>query len=172
MLSNLLTALRLSLSFPMAVAIASGEAGWALLCFALAVVTDAVDGPVARSQGGASLAGSFFDHGSDALFVASGFAALSLLGSGTGWLALLILLSFSEYAWTFLVRRGELRSNRLGRWNGLAYFILLGTWLAVDALSLGSLPALRGILTAAALLLTATSLGSLVLGIRARLRGV
>ena len=155
----------------MALAIVSSRPGWAFGCFLLAAGSDALDGPLARKRGEASLAGSFFDHGTDALFVASGFAALAQIGAPTAWLALLILLSFAEYAWDFVSRGGNLRANPLGRWNGLAYFALLGIWLATESLPGLAASPLPTVLTWLAQILVATSLLSLALGLRARLAG-
>lgn len=168
-MSNLLTALRLCLSVPMAWAIATGRPGIALLCFAVAALSDALDGPVARRRGEESLTGSFFDHGSDAVFVSTGFAALALSGAGTLWLALLIAAAFLEYAWDYLTVGARLRGNALGRWNGIAYYVLLGTWLVVAAIPLLRFPGSAELLFWLAQLLSALSLGSVFLGLRSRL---
>jgi phosphatidylglycerophosphate synthase len=167
-MSNLLTGLRLFVSVPTAWAIATGRPGTALLCFAVAALSDALDGPVARWRGEASLTGLFFDHGSDAVFVATGFAALALSGAGTLWLALLIAGAFLEYAWDYLTVGAQLRGNALGRWNGVAYYVLLGTWLAVNASPVLQFPGSAVLLSWLAQLLSVLSLGSLFLGLRSR----
>jgi CDP-diacylglycerol--glycerol-3-phosphate 3-phosphatidyltransferase len=109
----------------------------AFACFWLAVATDLVDGPVARRRGEVSAFGGFFDHVTDAVFVASGLAAIAYHEMITPLLAPLIVLAFTQYALDSRVLAGRrLRSSRIGRWNGVAYYVLLGTALTRNALGL------------------------------------
>jgi phosphatidylglycerophosphate synthase len=118
-------------------AIATGLHWIAFACFWLAVTTDLVDGPVARRRGEVSAFGGFFDHATDAAFVATGLAALAYRGIVTPLLAPLVLLAFAQYALDSRVLAGRrLRTSKLGRWNGIAYYVLLGTPLTRNALGL------------------------------------
>ena len=143
-------------------------AGAVLALFALAVVSDLLDGPLARARGSASPRGALFDHGSDALLVSSGCAALAWRGDITLWLAPAIALAFLQYALGRARQSGQPNANpsrtrdepnppvrartsgqpnanpsralvpsQLGRANGIAYFVLLGTPLVRDAFALG-----------------------------------
>ena len=117
--------------------ILNGNAFAAIYCFAAAVATDFLDGYVARLRGEASRFGGFFDHLTDALFVAAGLGALGLLGRMPIILAPLILLAFLQYAVDSRILMGRpLRASQLGRINGIAYYVLLGGGLFFEALEL------------------------------------
>lgn len=137
--ANALTGLRLLLAPLLAWAILDGAAGAALAAFALAVATDLADGRVARRFGEASALGGFLDHATDALFVATGLAALALAGHIPAPLPPLVLAAFAQYALDSR-RVGAplaLRASALGRWNGIAYFVLLGIPVVRDGLAIG-----------------------------------
>jgi phosphatidylglycerophosphate synthase len=136
--ANAFTALRLATVPVLVGAVACGATSLAFVVFWLAVVTDLLDGRVARSTGAASPTGGFFDHVTDATFVCAGLAAYAGRGVVTGWLPLLVALAFVQYTVDSRVFRGRpLRASRLGRWNGIAYFVLLGVPVVRDGLGLG-----------------------------------
>jgi cardiolipin synthase len=136
--ANALTGLRLAAAPLLAVAICTGAHRAALACFVLAVATDLADGRVARRFGEASALGGFLDHATDALFVASGIGALAALGLAPLPLAPLVLAAFAQYALDSRALAGRpLRASALGRWNGIAYFVLLGIPVVRDGLALG-----------------------------------
>lgn len=136
--ANALTAARLASALPMALAITSGSTRAALVLFILAVVTDLLDGRVARGRGEASPLGGVLDHATDASFVTAGLGALSSTGVVTPLLPLLVALAFAQYLVDSRAHRGKaLRASRLGRWNGVAYYVLLGVPVVRDALGLG-----------------------------------
>jgi len=137
-LANLLTALRLAGAPVLAAALVHGAPLLAGLVFGLAVATDLADGRIARRRGTATPASGFFDHATDAAFVTVGLAACAAQGLLTGWLPLLVALAFAQYTIDSRVFRGRpLRASRLGRWNGIAYFVLLGIPVVRDALAIG-----------------------------------
>ncbi len=114
----------------------------AFAIFWLAVATDLLDGRVARRFGESSPLGGFLDHATDALFVASGLGAVAALGETPALLPPLVVIAFTQYALDSRVRAGRpLRASSLGRWNGIAYFVLLGVPVVRDALGLGWPPA-------------------------------
>ncbi|HEU4430996.1 MAG TPA: CDP-alcohol phosphatidyltransferase family protein [Myxococcota bacterium] len=136
--ANALTLARLALAPLLAWAICTHAAQLALACFALAVASDLADGRVARRFGEASPLGGFLDHATDATFVAAGLAALALLGLVPAPLPLLVLAAFTQYALDSRALAGRtLRASALGRWNGIAYFVLLGIPVVRDGLALG-----------------------------------
>ncbi|MED5261819.1 MAG: CDP-alcohol phosphatidyltransferase family protein [Myxococcota bacterium] len=135
--ANFLTGLRLGAAPACAVSIASADAGLALAFYAVGVVTDLADGPIARRRGEASRLGGLFDHATDAIFVSLGLFALSARGEIPLVLPGLVVLAFVQYAVDSRVQESRpLRASSLGRWNGIAYFVLLGVPLVRDGLGI------------------------------------
>jgi phosphatidylglycerophosphate synthase len=129
-MAHLLTGLRLLLVAPAAMVFAGGAPGGSYLpalCVALAITTDYGDGIVARARGTASAAGMLFDHTSDFLFVTMSLAGAAAAGVVPFVLPVLIALAFAQYVLDsyFLHRRKALRMSRLGRRNGILYFVPL-----------------------------------------------
>ncbi len=83
-MANALTALRLLLVLPFAFFMAKGDelsAVFALVAWVVALVTDLLDGPIARRRGTVTAASGTFDHTTDFLFVTSGLFAGALRGA-------------------------------------------------------------------------------------------
>ena len=125
-----LTAVRLVLVFPFALFMARGDEHSALfagIVIAVAIVTDFLDGYVARREGVASAAGRTFDHIVDFLFVTSGLFSGALRGAFSWILPVLITAAFAQYLidsyWGH--RLSGLRGSQLGRVNGILYFVPL-----------------------------------------------
>jgi len=130
-MANALTAVRVLLAVPFAILMASGSArraALAALTLAAAIATDLLDGPVARRRGAATAAGGAFDHTADCLFVTSGLAAGATRGAFPWILPVLVAAAFAEYVIDSYVihRRRTLQPSRLGRYNGILYFVPLG----------------------------------------------
>ncbi len=130
MAANTLTALRLLLVVPFCYLRTRGDAhAAALAAFTIvtAILTDLVDGPVARRTGTVSSFGGTLDHLSDFLFVTGGLFATAARGAVTWLLPSLITAAFVQYVvdsyWVH--RRRALRGSRLGRYNGILYFVPL-----------------------------------------------
>ena len=135
--ANAITAIRFPLAPLCAWSILNDAAMLAAVSFGVAVASDLLDGRVARLRGEVSRLGGLLDHTSDALFVAAGLAALASLGSVPWMLPPLVLLAFLQYALDSQVLAGKkLRTSRIGRLNGIAYFVLLGIPLVRDVLEL------------------------------------
>jgi len=99
-IANLLTALRLALAAPVALAFAlPGVMSSANLVAVvlLAMATDVADGRAARRFGTASSRGMLFDHVTDFIFVTSGLAGLAYAGQIGALLPILIVVAFSQY---------------------------------------------------------------------------
>jgi CDP-diacylglycerol--glycerol-3-phosphate 3-phosphatidyltransferase len=136
-LANGLTTLRFVLAPINAALVAAGNDVAAAGVFVLAVATDLADGPLARRRGGMSSYGSLLDHGSDAIFVTLGLGALASRGLVPPVLPPLIILAFAQYTVDSQALVGKrLRASFLGRWNGIFYFVLLGTPLIRNAIGL------------------------------------
>ncbi len=135
--ANLLSALRLAAALPCAYAVSVGDWLVAAALFAVAVVTDIADGRVARRRGEVSRFGALLDHSSDAIFVFVTLAALAARGSVPLLLPVLVIASFAQYVLDSRALAGQkLRASRLGRWNGIGYFIVAGVPIVRDALNL------------------------------------
>jgi cardiolipin synthase len=171
--ANGVTFLRLLIAPALVLAIAEHAALTAMLLFFLAVATDVVDGYLARRAGQASAQGLLFDHAVDAIFVTAGTAALARAGALPAVLPPAIAIAFLQYALDsrILASRGR-RPSRLGRWNGIAYYVAIAVPLVRDALGL-AWPG-PGLVRAVGWLLVATTAVSvterawLLLGGRAR----
>jgi phosphatidylglycerophosphate synthase len=135
--ANGLTASRLVAAPLLALAILREAHGVALLLFVGAVLTDLLDGRVARRFGEASPLGGILDHGSDAAFVTAGTAALGCAGEVPQILPWLIAAAFLQYVVdSRLAAGGSLRGSVLGRWNGVAYFVAVGIPVVRDGVGL------------------------------------
>lgn len=135
--ANLLTIGRLLVILPCAWAILSDEWLLAAVLFTLAVISDFLDGPLARRYSQASAFGGLLDHATDALFVSACLAALAWSGYVNPLLPGLVLLAFSQYMLDSKALSGQtLRTNWLGRNNGIGYYVLVGIPVVRNALAL------------------------------------
>lgn len=166
-MAHLLTGLRLLVVVPAGLAFA-GREPWSVLFpavfVAVAIATDYFDGVVARARGTASPAGQLFDHTTDFLFVTVGLVGAATAGAVPMVLPLLIVVAFVQYVLDsyFLHRHKQLRMSRLGRWNGILYFVPL----VVIALSRLPVPsgverALGGLAVAVAWVLVLSTVASI-----------
>ncbi len=158
--ANALTALRLVCGPLLVLALLEHAVWTAAVLFWLAVATDLLDGRVARRFGESSALGGFLDHVTDAAFVSLGLAALALRGEAPGLLPALVALAFVQYTLdSRVIDGGALRASALGRWNGIAYFVPVGTVVSREALGL-AWPG-HGLVLALGWLLVATTLLSM-----------
>lgn len=126
--ANALTSLRLIAAPVCSCMIVAGRDFEAVLVFFFAIATDFADGPLARKRGESSPFGALLDHATDATFVVLGIGALVMRGFAPVVLPFLIALAFVQYTLDSRALAGEyLRASALGRWNGIFYFVLLGT---------------------------------------------
>lgn len=135
--ANLLTLIRLLVAVPCALAV--GHAHWPLaaMLLTLAIVTDLLDGPVARRFQHETALGGLLDHATDAVFVALLLTALAASGLITPLLPILVVAAFLQYTLDSAALRGRrLRTNRLGRGNGIAYFVVASIPVYANALGL------------------------------------
>ena len=129
--ANGLSAARLLSALPCVYAVAISNWGIASAAFVFAIMTDMIDGPLARRRGEASRTGGLIDHSADALFCISVLAALASAGVYPVVLPFVIAAAFAQYVADSRVFAGkELRASRIGRYNGIAYFVLAGAPVA------------------------------------------
>ena len=138
--ANLLTLIRLLVAVPCALAVWEGQWVLAAMLLTLAIVTDLLDGPVARRFKHETPLGGLLDHATDALFVALLLTALATSGLITPLLPILVIAAFLQYTLDSAALRGHrLRSNWLGRSNGIAYFVVGSIPVYANALGLDSM---------------------------------
>jgi cardiolipin synthase len=94
--ANQLTLLRMFLIPAFVVLVIEGELGWALVVFATAGVTDALDGVIARRSGQKTTLGAWLDPMADKLMLVSAFVVLTVPGLGLAnrlpvWLTALVI---------------------------------------------------------------------------------
>ena len=143
-LANAISGARL-VAAPFSLAAVLGGA-WlvAAVIFVAAVVSDFLDGFVARRRGNASALGGVLDHTADAVFVTLTLWAIAYGEAQVrsdvvpGILPLFIALAFLQYLLDSKALAGQpLRTSVLGRINGVAYFVVVGVVVIRNALGIG-----------------------------------
>ena len=139
-LANALTLSRLLLAPLLVWVILSGYWLGSLLIFFAAALSDFFDGRLARGRNEDTAFGGFFDHITDAIFVAAGCWALAHIGLLPFGLWIIILAAFAQYTLDSKALAGRsLRTSWLGRANGVAYFFVVLTGLLAMAMDSSSL---------------------------------
>ena len=93
--------------------------------FLLAIITDILDGWLARKLSSVSAIGGLLDHSADAFLVGTILATLGYLKVIPWILPILLISAFLQYVLDSNALQGKtLRTNRLGRYNGFGYYIL------------------------------------------------
>jgi cardiolipin synthase (CMP-forming) len=90
-LANWLTVLRILLIPVFVALLVYGRPGAALLTFAVAALTDSLDGYVARRRGSQTRLGAFLDPLADKLLLISAFATLTWLGVLPAWIMIVVV---------------------------------------------------------------------------------
>ena len=127
-MANALTAIRLLLVLPFAFFMAKGDRGsaiFALVAWAAALITDFLDGPIARQRGTVTAVSGTFDHATDFLFVTTGLFAGATRRAFPWLLPIVITAAFAQYVIDsyWIHRHSKLRGSKLGRYNGILYFV-------------------------------------------------
>ena len=126
---NALSCLR-GLSAPLFLAVANaGKWHIAFVLVVYAVLSDLLDGPIARRLNQATLFGNQLDHTADFLFVFFGLSALAFHDASVVPYALPVvqLIAFLEYALVRSPRQVAFLPSLLGRYNGISYFVVVAT---------------------------------------------
>lgn len=153
-----LSLVRLALAPALWWSISIGRFDLATLVFWLAVATDFTDGWVARRYAEVTPLGGAIDHAVDAAFVVTGTLALACVGLLPLALPPLIALAFLQYTADSRAFAAQgLRPSRLGRWNGIGYYVIVAVPIVRDTLGLiwpepGLVMALGWLLVASTLL--------------------
>lgn len=161
-LPNLITALRIVLVVPMCWLIAAGRYEGALLVAALAGLSDALDGFLAKRFGWQSWIGGMLDPLADKLLLNAAFVWLALAGDMPAWLAALVVgrdlvIVVGAIAYHALIGRFDAAPSRLSKLTTAVQLVLvvaellrLSGWIAGPEL-------LRPLLVGLTMLLTMAS---------------
>jgi phosphatidylglycerophosphate synthase len=126
-LPNLVSCSRVALIPAFGWAIVNNNAALSIGLFSVVVMSDILDGIIARRTGQETRLGTLLDHGADATFIVSVTALFAWLGLLPWLLPPLIALAFIQYVLDSHVFTGaNLRPSLVGRWNGIAYFVFTG----------------------------------------------
>jgi CDP-diacylglycerol--glycerol-3-phosphate 3-phosphatidyltransferase len=160
------------------------DVGWRLAAtgvFAVAALTDRLDGDIARRHGLVTRFGMIADPIADKALIGSALVGLSSLGELAWWVT--VVIAIRELGVTALrfwvLRHGVIASSRGGKLKTLIQTVAIGVYvLPLTALLAGSVPESavqwgRWLLMGVALLLTVgTGVDYLVRALRLRARGV
>ena len=159
-LPNLVSCSRFALIPAIGWSIVNDVAMLSIGLFLVVVVSDFLDGIIARRSGQETRLGTLLDHGADATFVISITAVFAWLGLLPWLLPPLIAFAFLQYTLDSRLFTGaSLRPSGIGRWNGIAYFIITGCAIFVHHFSIGT--ALRTALMICGWLLVVTTIVSI-----------
>lgn len=141
---NVLSVLRGIGGFAFAWCVATQQWLFAFGILVYAVLSDLLDGPLARRFNLVSSLGARIDHTSDAIFVFCGLSAFASLETSYAPIALAViqLAAFLEYSFVGLQSESNLKASRLGRYNGILYFVVIAVPTTQLALHLDWIPAL------------------------------
>jgi len=138
---NLLSVSRVGLAGVMFWSIVESRWYVAVAVLWLAILTDVADGYLARKMRLSSPVGGLLDHGSDAIFVTACLAAHVFHGWVPLMLVILVPTAFTQYVLDSKALSGKsLRSSMLGRYNGIAYYVLAGFPIMQITLNLTVIP--------------------------------
>lgn len=131
---NVLSALRLALSLPIAALLLLEEYRWALALFLIAGVSDGIDGRLARHRGWTSWIGGVLDPLADKVLLVTVFGVLALAGHVPLWLAAAVVLREAVVVsgallYHLLVERLPIAPTFLSKVNTLTQIIVILTVL-------------------------------------------
>jgi cardiolipin synthase len=147
--ANQITLLRMLLIPAFVTLVIYGELGWALIVFATAGVTDAVDGLIARRTGQKTSLGAWLDPMADKLLLVSTFVMLTLPGLNLVnrfpiWLTVLVIsrdiaIVLTVAVVNLAVARRTFRPSLLGKAATVIYVFTCGLTLIANYFRVHSL---------------------------------
>lgn len=130
--ANAISASRIALTPLVAWALLEDHTGLTLSGLALVIASDLLDGVVARRRHEVTAFGMLLDHSADALFVTVLAAVGAHLGLLPAAFAPIIALAFMQYALdSRTLEQRTLRPSRLGRINGIAYYVIVAAAIVI-----------------------------------------
>ncbi len=143
-LPNAITVLRILLVVPLGWAIMREHQLLALLLAAVAGISDALDGWLARRFGWQSRLGAWLDPAADKLMLTTGFVGLSVIGATPWWLTILVLgrdvvIVVGALAYHWLREKLVVAPSRISKLNT----VLQIAWVVLALFSLQGLVSLN-----------------------------
>jgi cardiolipin synthase len=140
-----------------------GRFGYALVVFLIAVVSDGVDGLIARLFNQRSRLGMYLDPLADKVLLTSAFIALSILQQVPTWLTTIVvsrdlLLALGTLLFHLLTLNVDIMPSWMGKVTTVLQFGYIVTMLAAVSLTWGAWG--REIVEPAALVVAAATIGS------------
>ena len=161
--ANQLTLLRMLLIPAFVLLVVYGQFGWALIVFAVAGITDALDGLIARKFSRRTRLGAWLDPMADKLLIVSTVSVLTLPGLGLVnklpvWLTILIisrdlLIVLTVAVVNFAIGRREFRPSIYGKIATATYILTCVTIMYFNYLQRTSALVTVGIYASAAITL-------------------
>lgn len=135
---NLITLLRLLLLAPFVIFLLDEKYAAALLVFAVAGISDGIDGYLARSRGWTTPLGAIIDPLADKLLMATAYIMLGWLDLIPLWITVLVIgrdliIVGGALAYTHLVHRPEMAPSRISKFNTAIQIIFMLSVLLVLA---------------------------------------
>jgi len=133
---NLITLLRLVLLGPFVLFLLDGKFAAALSIFAIAGISDGIDGYLARSRGWSTPLGAILDPLADKLLMATAYLMLAWLDLIPIWITALVIgrdliIVGGALVYTHLVKRPEMAPSRISKFNTAAQIIFMLSVLTV-----------------------------------------
>ena len=158
---NIISVLRILLVVPVVLLLAKREFGLALVLFALAGISDGLDGYLAKRNRWDSRLGSILDPLADKALLVSSYLILGWLGEIPVWLVVVVLardavIITGALAYHYFIEQYEMDPTVLSKLNTLSQILLV---LAV-VFSLGLYPLPQTLIVALIYLVTATTVVS------------
>lgn len=127
---NLISVLRICLSVPVVWMLLEQRFDIALVLFAIAGVSDGLDGFLAKQYGWQSRLGGLLDPLADKVLLVSSYLSLALLGLIPVWLMFLVILRdlvivTGALVYNFQIRELEAKPSLLSKFNTLAQILLV-----------------------------------------------
>ncbi len=104
--ANAITGLRLVIALFVMFSIIGGNRAYSVAYYLLALITDLLDGFIARLSNSSSKQGAFYDAGADFVLVFAGFLGLVVTGVLPFWVLILAVFMFMKFVSGFDNRNG------------------------------------------------------------------
>ena len=136
-LPNLISAIRILLSVPIAVSLVQHRLPVTLWLFAAAAVSDAADGFLAKRFGWQTTLGGMLDPAADKLLLATVFVTLSVTGAVPVWLTAAViardcLIVLGAVSYRALIGRLEARPSVISKLNTLCQIVFILSVIAAQ----------------------------------------